>query len=49
MLPIGQLAVGAVANSIGPQLAMAGFCVLSLACIAVVVWRYRLSVLSMKS
>jgi predicted MFS family arabinose efflux permease len=46
MLPIGQLAVGTVASSIGPQLAMAGFCVLALACIAVVALRFRLSAIS---
>jgi MFS family permease len=41
MLPIGQLAVGAVASSIGPQLAMSGFCVLSLACVAIVSLRFE--------
>jgi MFS family permease len=36
MLPIGQLAVGAVADRTGPAEAMAGACVLALAAIAVV-------------
>ena len=46
MLPIGQLAVGTVASSIGPQLAMSGFCILSLVCVAFVTLRYRLSAIS---
>jgi MFS family permease len=36
MLPLGQLAVGAAADRIGPPLAMAGACALALAWIAVV-------------
>jgi predicted MFS family arabinose efflux permease len=39
MLPIGQLGVGALADRIGPSLAMAAFCTLALAAIGVVAWR----------
>jgi MFS family permease len=40
MLPVGQLAVGAVADRIGTPLAMAAACALALACIGVVAWRF---------
>ena len=43
LLPIGQLGVGALAERIGPPLAMAGACAAALAAIAVVVWRYPLA------
>jgi predicted MFS family arabinose efflux permease len=40
LLPIGQLAVGAVADRIGPSLAIAGACLLALVAIALVTrWR----------
>jgi hypothetical protein len=40
MLPLGQLAVGALAGVIGTPLAMATFCILALGCIGVVAWRF---------
>jgi MFS family permease len=40
MLPIGQLAVGALADRIGSPLAMATACVLALGSIAVISWRF---------
>ncbi|HKG24114.1 MAG TPA: MFS transporter [Thermomicrobiales bacterium] len=40
MLPLGQLAVGALASQIGPPLAMASFCVLALGCIGAIAWHY---------
>ena len=40
MLPLGQLAVGALADITGPPAAMAAACVLALVCIALVAWRY---------
>jgi MFS family permease len=39
MLPIGQLAVGALANRIGTPLAMVTACTLALGCIGAIVWR----------
>ena len=39
MLPIGQLAVGALADRLAPSPALVVACVLALACIALVVWR----------
>jgi MFS family permease len=43
MLPIGQLAVGALANQIGSPLAMATACILALGCIAVILWRFPIA------
>jgi MFS family permease len=40
MLPVGQLAVGALADRIGSPLAMATACVLALGSIAVIAWRF---------
>ena len=40
MLPLGQLAVGALADRIGTPLAMVGACALALACIGVIAWRF---------
>jgi predicted MFS family arabinose efflux permease len=41
MLPLGQLAVGAAADRVGPAAAMAGACVLALAAVAIVSRRMR--------
>ncbi|HEV2109259.1 MAG TPA: MFS transporter [Thermomicrobiales bacterium] len=40
MLPLGQLAVGAVADQIGTPLAMVCACSLALGCIGVIAWRF---------
>lgn len=40
MLPLGQLAVGALADAVGPRGALAAACVLALAFIALVAWRF---------
>jgi MFS family permease len=40
LLPLGQLAVGAAADRVGPSLAMAGACLLAFAAIGIVVRRY---------
>jgi MFS family permease len=39
-LPLGQLAVGAAADRVGPPLAVAGACVLALGCIAIIARRF---------
>ncbi len=40
MLPIGQLAVGALADGVGTPLAMVTSCLVAMACIAVIAWRF---------
>ncbi|MDQ3444218.1 MAG: MFS transporter [Chloroflexota bacterium] len=40
MLPIGQLAVGALADIVGTPLAMLSSCIAAIACIAVIAWRF---------
>lgn len=40
MLPIGQLAVGALADVAGTPLAMLSSCLVAIACIAVIAWRF---------
>jgi MFS family permease len=40
MLPIGQLAVGALADRVGSPHAMATACILALGCIGAIVWRF---------
>jgi len=40
MLPIGQLAVGALADVVGTPLAMLSSCLAAIACIAVIAWRF---------
>ncbi|HEY7033683.1 MAG TPA: MFS transporter [Thermomicrobiales bacterium] len=40
VLPLGQLAVGALADVVGAPLAVAGACVISLVCIALIARRY---------
>jgi MFS family permease len=40
VLPLGQLAVGALADAVGPPAALASACALALACIALVAWRF---------
>jgi MFS family permease len=42
MLPIGQLAVGAVADLVGTPLAMVSFCLIALGCIGLIAWRFPL-------
>ena len=40
LLPVGQLAVGAVASQIGTRYAMVVFCILGLACIGLITARF---------